>query len=78
MGCRGQLRIDAADRMTERESFDVLEGHAPGGLPIVRFAFSGRAVGPAVFVHRYGIVRFGPLVFRASAEEVDAIVHHKH
>ncbi|HTD63472.1 MAG TPA: hypothetical protein VK732_01915, partial [Verrucomicrobiae bacterium] len=52
VGRRADLGIDAADRMTERESLDVLEGYAPGGLPIVRFALAGRAVGPPILVLR--------------------------
>ena len=38
-------------------------------------ASSRRAVRPTVLVHRQDVVQLGQLVVRASADEVDAIVH---
>ena len=68
-------RVGETDRMTSDKLLHVVQRHSAGRPPVVVLAGTGGAVRPAVFVHGEGVVRFGALVFRTSADEVDAIVH---
>ena len=68
-------RIDLTDRVPLDELLRVFQRDAAGRAPLVPVASTSWAVGPAVFVHGQGIVRFGTLMFCTSAHEVDAIVH---
>ena len=68
-------RINLTVRFPADEPLRLVQRHAAGRPPVVVLAGARRAVRPAVVVHRQGVVRFGPLVFRPSADEIDAIVH---
>ncbi len=69
-------RIGWTDRMRLLdEPFRIVQGHTAGEPPVVRLCGAGRAVRPAVLVHRQRVVRFGTLVFRTGANEVNAIIH---
>ena len=66
-----------ADLVPSGELLRIFQRHPAGRhrAPVVVIAGTTRAVRPAILVHRQGVVRFGSLVFRTSAIEVDAIVH---
>ena len=66
---------DGIDRVWSYEPLRVVQRQAAGRPPVMGRAGTARAVRPAVLVHRQGVVRFGPLMVRTSADEVDAIVH---
>lgn len=61
--------------LTAYEPLRIVERHSAGRAPVVALARAARAVRPAVFVHRQGVVQIGSLMFRTSAIEVDAIIH---
>ena len=67
--------IGLTDFLPSDELLGVLQGHAAGRTPLVVLAGMARAVRPEVLVHGQRVVKRGLLVFRTSANEVDAIVH---
>src|SRR2546421_12568625 len=77
VGTRVRRAVDS-QRLPSDELLHKLQRQSACGYraPVVLVAGPSGAVRPAIFVHRQGIVRFGALMFRTSAVEVDDVVHH--